>query len=110
MDEAIQDEVITDVPIDVITTPQPEVITPPDIDVVPSPMPDVLPPMQPDISALNAPPPDFVYPEYLDIFTDDGTIRILYEMSLGELIIAAVLMLFLLFLILDSIMKILWRR
>jgi len=49
-------------------------------------------------------------PEYIDLTTDDGhTLRIVYEMSIGDLVISSLLLLLLLFLVIRTILKILWR-
>jgi hypothetical protein len=47
--------------------------------------------------------------EYSDITTAEGTLRIWYELTIGDLLIGSVLALVLFFLILDMIRKILWR-
>jgi hypothetical protein len=47
---------------------------------------------------------------YTDFETASGVIRILHEVSLGDLIVATMIALLLLFLILSTLMKIVWRR
>lgn len=52
----------------------------------------------------------FQLPEYIEILTEDGHIlRIVFEMSLGDIVIASVLLLILSFLILRYVLKLLWR-
>lgn len=49
-------------------------------------------------------------PEYVDIPTSGGELlRITYEMTVGDIVVAASVLLLLVFLILSSILKILWR-
>lgn len=49
-------------------------------------------------------------PEYLDIPTDDGhVVRIVYELSLGDLVIGSVLLLILTYMVIRTVTKIIWR-
>lgn len=48
-------------------------------------------------------------PEIYEFVTGGGILRVTYEMSIGDLVIASVLALILLFLILRSVLSILWR-
>lgn len=50
-----------------------------------------------------------VAPEYLDVTTEEGTVRVMYELTLGDLLISSLLVLLLLYLIISKILKILWR-
>lgn len=48
--------------------------------------------------------------EYVDITTGEGNVlRVVFEMSLGDLLVSSVLLLILTFLILRSVLKLLWR-
>ena len=46
--------------------------------------------------------------EYVDFFTSSGTIRLMYELSLGDLLIGTLLSLVLLFLIIKAVFRALW--
>lgn len=49
--------------------------------------------------------------DHMEIPVDGGyVLRIVYEITAGELLVASALAALLLFLVLDSIRKILWRR
>lgn len=49
-------------------------------------------------------------PQYVDIPTVSGdTLRVVYEMTMGEVIIAAAILSVLVYMILNGIMKVLWR-
>lgn len=49
-------------------------------------------------------------PEYIDIPTSGGELlRITYEMTVGDIVVAASILLLLVYLLLSSLMKILWR-
>lgn len=54
--------------------------------------------------------PEYVAPEHLDIETIEGTLRIVYEMTVGDLLIVTFVTLLIVFLILNSLMKIVWSR
>lgn len=48
--------------------------------------------------------------EYIEIPTGDGhVLRVVFEMSLGDLVVSSVLLLILSFLILRSVLKLVWR-
>ena len=48
--------------------------------------------------------------QYVDIVTDDGDLlRVWFEVTVGDLLIAAALSLLFLFLIVSAVLKILWR-
>lgn len=47
--------------------------------------------------------------EYSDIITDHGVIRIVHEMTLGEIAIVSVLALILLFLVIKTLIRLIWR-
>lgn len=48
-------------------------------------------------------------PDYMDIPTADGILRITYEMTIGDVIIAGAILLLLVYQLLAGVMKILWR-
>lgn len=52
---------------------------------------------------------NYIAPEYIDVVTGDGTLRIVYEMSIGDLLVSSMLVLLLVFLILWAIIKTIWR-
>lgn len=48
--------------------------------------------------------------QYVDIITEEGDwLRIVYEITVGDLLIAAVVSLLVLVLVLNAVLKILWR-
>lgn len=47
--------------------------------------------------------------EYLDIETSNGLLRITFEMSVGDLLVTSVVALLLAFMMLQSLLKLLWR-
>lgn len=50
-------------------------------------------------------------PQFYDIVTSDGSVlRVVYEMSVGDLLVAGGIGLLLVFLVLKAIHDILWRR
>jgi hypothetical protein len=49
-------------------------------------------------------------PEYIDIPTGGGELlRVVYEMTVGDIIVAVMLLLVVVYLILSGVMKALWR-
>lgn len=49
-------------------------------------------------------------PEYIDILTPTGeTLRILYEMTIGDVVIVALLSLLLFYFILAAVIRAIWR-
>lgn len=54
--------------------------------------------------------PEYIAPEYVDIETAEGRLRIIFEMDVGDLLVITFLSLLLLYLILNSVMKIVWSR
>lgn len=53
--------------------------------------------------------PEHVAPEYLDVLTDEGTLRIIYEMTVGDMLVCSFVALLILFQVLHSLMRIKWR-
>lgn len=52
---------------------------------------------------------EYTGPEYWDFYTDNGTIRLVYELSLGDMLIGTLLCLILLFAIIRAVFNALWR-
>lgn len=48
--------------------------------------------------------------EYLDIVTEDGTLRILYQLDVGDLLVASVVVLVIVLQLILAVHKALWRR
>lgn len=49
-------------------------------------------------------------PQYLDIITAEGDwLRVVYEVTVGDLLIAAAISLLIVFLVINAVLKILWR-
>jgi hypothetical protein len=52
----------------------------------------------------------YVHAQYVEVFTPDGTLRIVYEMTVGDLLVSSMLVLLIVYLLLNSVIKAAWRR
>lgn len=54
--------------------------------------------------------PEYVAPEHMDVAIEDGnTLRIVYEMTIGDMLVCTFVALLIMLVLLVSLMKIKWR-